>query len=65
MTDKQNCKSEDGTDFSTLTPYKMHMAEAKEFHEHINGDGKFALIWGSVLTQEGEWDDGISRGPAT
>ncbi len=51
--------------FNSLHEYKMTMPEAKEFHQFINSDGQFALLWGTVLSQEYEWDDGASRGPAT
>ena len=57
--------TDNDVDFSGSADYKMSMAEAKQFHERINGDGKFAMIWGSVLTYEEGWDDGISIGPAT
>ncbi len=54
----------DGTEFDSLPSYKMDMADTLAFHKAINADSKFALLWGSALSHDDDWDDGMTRGPA-
>ena len=57
--------SGEDAEFDSFTDYKMANSEARDFHSLINGDGRFALLWGTILTREDEWDDGATRGPKT